>query len=151
MGCDDVRAYCFVAVVQDVFCLKRTPKEIIMKRLILVAVLFLGGCSNADYKTGTSVAYDSLADLRAANVAVKIYEEVPENASEITTIKANRCHRDWNDPAPTEGTLVTDLKINAYALGYDGIKLLGTKKKSALMKNCWYMHTTTAKAFRLSE
>ena len=123
-----------------------------MKKIFIqiCLVMFLAGCSNADYKTGTGVAYNSLADLRAANVAVRIYEELPDNASEVTIIKADRCHRDWNDPAPTEGTLMTDLKINAYAFGYDGIKLLGIKKKSALMKNCWYMHTATAQAFRIS-
>ena len=125
--------------------------EIKMKKIFIQAslIILLAGCSNANYKTGTAVAYDSLADLRAANVAVSVYEEVPNNASEVTTIKADRCHRDWNDPAPTESTLITDLKIKAYALGYDGIQLLGTEKKSALMKNCWYMHTATATAFRL--
>ena len=96
------------------------------------------GCSNADYKTGTSIAYDSLVELRAANRAVKVFKEVPDAALEVTGIKADRCHRDFNDPVPTEGTLITDLKIKAYALGYDGIKLLAFDKKSALMKNCWY-------------
>ena len=123
-----------------------------MKQLFIFVwvIVFLAGCSNADYKTGTGVAYDSLADLRAANLAVRVYEELPAKAADIATLTANRCHRDWNDPAPTKETLITDLKINAYGLGYDGIKLLKIEKKSALMKNCWYMHTATAKAFRLS-
>lgn len=123
--------------------------SLIMKKFILAAVIILGGCSNADYKTGTGVAYDSLADLRAANIAVKVFEEMPANAFEVTTLTADRCHRDWNDPAPTKGTLLTDLKINAFGLGYDGIMLLNIEKNSALMKNCWYMHTATATAFRL--
>lgn len=114
------------------------------------ALIILGGCSNVDYKTGTGVANDSLANLRAANIAVKVFMEMPANAFEITTLTTDRCYRDWNDPAPTNGTLVTDLKINAFGLGYDGIMLLNIEKSSALMKNCWYLHTASAKAFRLS-
>jgi hypothetical protein len=76
--------------------------------------------------------------------------EMPANAFEVNTLTADRCHPDWNDPAPTDGTLVTDLKINAFDLGYDGIMLLNIEKSFALMKNCWYLHTASAKAFRLS-
>ncbi len=122
-----------------------------MKKMVITAFLLtvLTGCSNANYKTGTAIQYDSLADLRAANVAVKVYEEIPDNASEITTIKAERCHRDWNDPAPTEATLIINLKMQAYAYGFDGIKIGVVEKNSGLMKNCWYLYTATAEAFKV--
>jgi len=117
-----------------------------------ISVTFITGCAgqqSANMAVGNDTSYLSLADQRAANLAVSVYAATPIGAADIRSVEASRCHRDTADIAPSEETLIMDLKIAAYGKGSDGISDIAFNKQSGLMKNCWYIITATARSFRL--
>lgn len=126
-----------------------------MVRDVLLAFAFVGlvGCStySSNMQVGNDQAYTSLADQRAAAVGVRVVEEVPPGATSLGEISAGRCHRSWVEEAPSEESLLLDLKIAAYARGADAITGVRTEKTSALNKNCWYMLDGRATALRIAE
>lgn len=123
-----------------------------IKALCLVTLsAALAGCSSysSNLQVGNSQSYLSLKDQREAVRTVKVYETMPDGAHLLTEVSAGRCHRSFVEEAPEEATLLTDLKIAAYAQGADGITDVKVSKDSALNRNCWYVLGGTAKAFSL--
>ena len=89
----------------------------------------------------------SLSDMRFARKEVKLHTSIPNDAVDITNLSTQRCHQYANETPPSESTLTDDLKIIAYAQGYDGISGIKFNKESALMGNCWFILTANATAF----
>lgn len=123
-----------------------------IKALCLIVLTgFASGCStySSNLQVGNEQSYLSLKDQREAVRTVKVYQVMPEGAEVLTEVSAGRCHRSFVEEAPEESTLLTDLKIAAYAQGADGITDVKVAKDSALNRNCWYVLGGTAKAFAL--
>lgn len=117
----------------------------------LLLLTLAGGCStySSNLQVGNDQSYASLKDQREAVRTIKQYDSVPAGASALTEVSAGRCHRSFVEQAPAESTLLTDLKIAAYAQGADGIADVKISKDSGLNRNCWYVLGGTAKAFTL--
>jgi len=117
-------------------------------KITIIVTALISGCSGLTMNEG-STPFGTLTEIRDANTHIRKYEKIPENATELTSISADRCHRGYD--APTEGTITTDLVMTAYAYGYDGIKLGEIRKQTGLIQNCWYILSGTAQVFKLSK
>lgn len=120
---------------------------------IISALVALSGCSSysSNLQVGNDQSYLSLKDQREAVRLVRVYDALPDGAEIIGEVSAGRCHRSFVEQAPSEATVVTDLKIAAYAQGADGITNINVSKDSGLNRNCWYVLGGTAKAFMLKQ
>lgn len=123
-----------------------------MHKLSIVMVssaVLLSGCSSfsSNFQVGNDLSYASLKDQREAMKSVKVYDAMPEGSESIGEVSASRCHRSFAEDAPTETTVLSDLKIAAYAKGADGISAVRITKASGLSRNCWYVLTGAAQAF----
>lgn len=118
--------------------------------LILLCGL-VSGCSSysSNLQVGNDQSYASLKDQREAVRTVKVYKSLPTGAEVISVVSAGRCHRSFVEEAPSEETVLMDLKIAAYAKGADGITDVSISKDSGLNRNCWYVLGGTAKAVTL--
>ncbi|WJM52457.1 hypothetical protein QUC26_21715 [Pseudomonas asiatica] len=121
----------------------------IASSIFLVASVVLSGCSShsSNLQVGNDQSYASLSDQREAVRSIKVTQSVPSNAEVIDIVSAGRCHRSFVEQAPSESTVLTDLKIAAYAKGADGIADVSIEKSSGLNRNCWYVLGGTAKAY----
>lgn len=120
-------------------------------RLILVLVAFSSaGCAtrSANMAIGSDQSYASLADQRAASIAIVQSAQVPQGATVIGRIDASRCHRRFDETPPTDEMVIADLKVSAYAKGADGIADVQIERQSALLKNCWFAVNGAAVAYR---
>ena len=113
----------------------------------------VAGCSShsSNLQVGNDQSYTSLKDQREAVRTVKTYESLPSGAEVLDVVSAGRCHRSFVEEAPTEATVLMDLKIAAYAKGADGITDVSISKDSGLNRNCWYVLGGTAKAITLGD
>lgn len=122
-------------------------------KAVLAAVLIaaLSGCAtqSANIRIGSGQSYASLRDQREASISVKQYPEAPAGAEMLGSVDASRCHRNALDAPPDEAMLMADLKVAAYARGADGIAAITKTQESGLLKNCWYVITVRATAFRI--
>lgn len=105
------------------------------------AAVLLGGCGmhSSNLRQGTQQSLVSLSDQRAAQTTVAVYAVVPPGSTVLGEVDAARCHRYSNETAPTEGEVLSDLKIAAYARGATGLINVHITKKSALTSNCWHI------------
>ena len=119
-----------------------------------VALTFglVSGCSSysSNLQVGNDQSYTSLKEQREAVRTVKNFESLPSGAEVLDVVSAGRCHRSFVEEAPSEATVLMDLKIAAYAKGADGITDVSISKDSGLNRNCWYVLGGTAKAFTLN-
>lgn len=122
-------------------------------RCVVLAVLcgLVMGCSShsSNLQVGNDQSYTSLKDQREAVRTVKVYDALPAGAEVVSKVSAGRCHRSFVEQAPEDSTVITDLKIAAYAQGADGITGIAISKDSGLNRNCWYVLGGTATAFTL--
>lgn len=120
--------------------------------LAALAVVTLVGCAtqSGNMQRGTEQSVISLKDQREAVLTVKDYLAVPAGATVIGKVDASRCHRSTLEAEPSQEALLADLKAVAYARGADGIAEVEHTKESGLLKNCWYIITTRATAFKKS-
>lgn len=122
-------------------------------RCVALALLcgLVMGCSShsSNLQVGNEQSYASLKDQREAVRTVKIYDALPAGAEVVGNVSAGRCHRSFVEQAPEESTVLTDLKIAAYAQGADGITGVAISKDSGLNRNCWYVLGGTATAFTI--
>ena len=89
------------------------------------------------------------SEQRAAIKGIAVTDTVPEGATIIGDVEAQRCHRNWNDDPPGETALRIDLQLSAYGSGADGIANVeyDSKGLSSLGQNCWKIHSARATAF----
>ncbi|MGY2135855.1 hypothetical protein ACW9I8_04460 [Pseudomonas reactans] len=118
---------------------------------VALTVGFVSGCSSysSNLQVGNDQSYTSLREQREAVRTVKMFDSMPPGAEFLDVVSAGRCHRSFVEDAPTEATVLMDLKIAAYAKGADGIANVSISKDSGLNRNCWYVLGGTAKAFTL--
>jgi len=64
------------------------------------------------------------------------YRPISLNATIRGPVDASRCYRNTLRIEPTKDTLMTDLKIAAYAKGADAITNVTVNEKSGLLHNC---------------
>lgn len=112
-------------------------------------VVIMSGCSSysSNLQVGNDQAYSSLRDQREAVRTINVTSALPAGAQLLDVVSAGRCHRSFVEEAPTEATVLMDLKIAAYAKGADGITDVAIEKNSGLNRNCWYVLGGTAKAY----
>lgn len=125
-----------------------------MNKLFVLGLLAaLAGCSSysSNMQVGNDQSYTSLKDQRDAMKSVQVYQVAPSGAKDLGEVSAARCYRSFVEDSPTEETLITDLKIAAYARGADGITQPVIEKKSALNKNCWYVLDGKARSFSIPQ
>lgn len=117
-----------------------------------LGLLLLAGCGShsSNLQVGNEQSYASLKDQREAVRTVKVYTALPAGAEPLTTVSAGRCHRSFVEEAPTEASVLIDLKVAAFAQGADGITGVKITKESGLNRNCWYVLGGTAQAFTLN-
>ncbi|MCQ4310692.1 hypothetical protein NAV33_02100 [Pseudomonas stutzeri] len=120
---------------------------------ISLTLLALSGCSSysSNLQVGNGQSYLSLKDQREAVRLVKVYDALPSGAEVLGEVSAGRCHRSFVEQAPSEATVITDLKVAAYAQGADGITSINVSKDSGLNRNCWYVLGGRATAFMLKQ
>jgi len=106
------------------------------------------GSQVSNVRVGNEAWYGSLESQRNANRTIKVTKTVPAGAEVIGPIEAARGHRDWRYSAPTEETVLTDLKVIAYTKGADGIADVKFSKSTNLMENFWYVLEGRATAYR---
>jgi uncharacterized protein YbjQ (UPF0145 family) len=118
---------------------------------IALLTSLVAGCGShsSNLQVGNEQSYASLKDQREAVRTVKQAENLPNGASVLGSVSAGRCHRSFVEEAPDEATVITDLKVAAYAKGADGITDVKVSKESGLNRNCWYVLGGTATAFTL--
>lgn len=125
-----------------------------MRTAIGLTLLFslLTGCGShsSNLQVGNEQSYASLKDQREAVRTVKVYQAQPDGAELVSEVSAGRCHRSFVEEAPSEASVLIDLKVAAFAQGADGITDVTIEKESGLNRNCWYVLTGKAKAFSLS-
>lgn len=116
-----------------------------------LAALLATGCStySSNLQVGNDQSYMSLKDQREAMRAVRVYETLPEGAEDLGAVTAGRCHRSFVEDSPEMATVLSDLKVAAYAKGADGITSVNIQKESGLARNCWYVLNGSARAFLL--
>jgi hypothetical protein len=90
----------------------------------------------------------SLQDQRAASQTVAKADAVPQGASIVGAVDASRCHRFQGDIEPTDELVLGDLKAAAYARGADGVAAVSIVREIGLTRNCWYILTGRATAYR---
>ncbi len=100
-------------------------------------------------RVGTDISYLSISEQREAARAVKVLVTKPADSDSIGLVDASRCHRNTLDAAPTDESLINDLKVFAYARGGDAITDVQITKESGLLKNCWYIITARAIVLQL--
>jgi hypothetical protein len=115
-----------------------------------LAAVTLVGCAtqSGNMRQGTEQSVISLKDQREAVLTVKEYPALPAGVTVIGKIDASRCHRNTLEAEPSQEALLADVKVAAYARGADGIAQVEYIKESGLLKNCWYIITARATAFR---
>jgi len=119
--------------------------------LTLLCSIIMGcGSHSSNLQVGNEQSYASLKDQREAVRTVKLYQALPAGAEVVSEVSAGRCHRSFVEEAPTEASVLIDLKVAAFAQGADGITGVTIEKESGLNRNCWYVLTGKAKAFSLS-
>lgn len=120
---------------------------------VVVVAGALTGCASqsGNLQVGTGQSYMALKDQREASLTVKEYPAVPPGAEVLGPVDASRCHRNTLDAAPEPAQLLLDLKVAAYARGADGIAGIQQTRESGLLKNCWYIVTVRATAFKLAK
>lgn len=91
------------------------------------------------------------SEQRAAIRAVAVVDMVPEGATVVGEVQAERCHRNWNDDPPGEIALRIDLQLSAYGSGADGIANVqyDSEGLSSLGQNCWKIFSAKATAYML--
>jgi len=96
--------------------------------------------------------YD-LSEQRAATQGIVVTEVIPEGATILGEIVAERCHRNWYDPLPGEIDLKVDLQLSAYGSGADGIADVEFDKEGVASpgQNCWKIYTAKATAYVTEE
>ena len=99
-------------------------------------------------RVGSEQTYISLQDQRTANQIVVEASDVPKGSAVIGPVDASRCHRHQGDIEPTNEMVIADLKAAAYARGGDGIAGATIVREVGLQKNCWFILTGRATAFR---
>ncbi|MBF8730484.1 hypothetical protein IRZ59_08490 [Pseudomonas guariconensis] len=111
----------------------------------------ISGCGShsSNLQVGNEQSYASLKDQREAVRTIKEYKVLPAGAQIVSEVSAGRCHRSFVEDAPSEATVLIDLKVAAFAQGADGITDVAISKESGLSRNCWYVLSGTAKAFTL--
>jgi hypothetical protein len=124
-----------------------------VKYLIAPILAFLlAGCSAMAIPVSNQMNYDP-SEQRAAIKGVAVVDIVPEGATVLGVVKAERCHRNWNDEPPGETALKIDLQLSAYGSGADGIADVqyGSEGLSSLGQNCWKIFSAKATAYILTE
>lgn len=124
-----------------------------MKTLAIATVFtVITGCAglSSNFRVGNDQSYASLTDQRDAIKKVAEYASAPPGAKILGEVDAGRCHRIQGAVEPSEGLVISDLKVTAYARGADGISNITFTKQSALTLNCWYIITGKATMFSQS-
>ena len=116
--------------------------------------LIITGCTTDSGMSGAGLSGNSindqysLADARAARLAVRYEEKFPKNVIDMGTITTRRCHRELSNK-PTTQALLDDLLLIAYGQGADGIsELFLFPEKTGLLLNCWKLLDAKARLFR---
>ncbi len=116
-----------------------------MKSISIVAAV--GACLAGCVQGGTDGARSnyintrvgSLSERRDALKTVAVVNAQPAGMSVLGEISTDRCHRNFTEPVPTEGAIISDLKFNAYGQGADAMRILSITTEPGLMSNCWHI------------
>ena len=147
-------------LVMNMLAQEMQSKTNLMKKVLFLIVmsLFLSNCATTSGPSGSGIVGNNLSttvskdEMRKINQTINYTENLPENAEVISTITVRRCHRNVQDPVPSEATLKNDLKIAAYEKGGDGFTNYEMKKISggiALLYNCWQLRDASATIYKL--
>lgn len=93
----------------------------------------------------------SVVDLRAATETLTVYDATPAGAEVLADVSAIRCHANLYEPKPTEETVRSDLLINAFGKGANGISDIKiVRQPGNLGYNCYFRYFGTAKALKVT-
>lgn len=92
-------------------------------RLFVLGAVVLAGCVSppGDIPLGTTP--HGVLDLREAQKTVKVYESVPEAATNVQDIAASRCHQNAFHTTPDDAMLTADLQILALRKELNGRRI----------------------------
>jgi len=121
--------------------------------------LILNGCatSSGGYSGSGLIGNNrntnyNLSDVRLANKTIQYSEVIPDNATSMGEFTVRRCHRNINDPQPSESTLRNDLKLAAFAQGADGFSGFEIKTSGlTLANNCCKVFDATSTFYSLND
>lgn len=118
--------------------------------IVMATVLTACGTHTTNLRQGNDVSYVSLGDQRTANAGVRVLTAgAPAGGESLGSVEAGRCHQRTTQTAPTEESVMLDLKVAAYARGADAISDVSIVKKSGLTSNCWHVLEGKANAWRM--
>jgi len=120
---------------------------------LLLAALFLEGCStgpasvNSDVVSGTRVA--TLAD----DLAISITDAGPPVGGGGKRVFGTSCMNKVWDPAPSQENALALMKAQALAQGYNAVHGVEVKSAgaAAVLGNCWASITATGIAYNASQ
>ena len=94
------------------------------------------------------MSYDP-SEQRAVIQGIAVTDVVPEDATILGEVLAERCHQNWYDPIPGEVALKVDLQMSAYSSGADGIAEVAYDDEgvSSSGQSCWKIYTARATAY----
>ena len=113
-----------------------------MGKLLLLSLLFtLAGCSMfVPVIDVSTVATETMQKAYRIKVAeINSASKYPEISARLGSITAYSCRKGLTDPPPSRGDALMQLRLNAVAIGADGIKDLAYNSDSNILFciNCW--------------
>ena len=120
--------------------------------IAIILALLCAGCVGPGEGGIPSNAIDvtagSLTDRRLAERAITVLIDSTAGYVKTDSVTARRCHHNAFDAEPTDDAITHDLKIAAYGMGADAIKITAVDKQNGLMADCWYVLEGHADTYR---
>ena len=82
---------------------------------------------------------------------VRVSRSVPRNATVVSDVEADYCHRTLDSRVEAEHVVMAGLRENAQSLGADGIANveMNTQVATAFLDECWQQVTASGVAYKL--